>query len=187
LVVKWSFPRIPPEDYFGSAKTAVHIFFHANTTYRRFLGDAQSKLAAFREIYVFWSSLPKSATRSSTNYSWDMDSWGALVGDFLFLAKYRKSPWECIFVNIESVVPKLYKQGQRGPVSECDAAAAHLRQQLESIGVRSQFKIKFLSMRDYLKNYDWTGEFADEQVKPWLDLMKQEAEEEERNREQNEV
>jgi hypothetical protein len=72
-------------------------------------------------------------------------------------------------------------------VSECDAAAAHLRQQLESIGVRSQFKIKFLSMRDYLKNYDWTGEFADEQVKPWLDLMKQEAEEEERNREQNEV
>lgn len=29
--------------------------------------------------------------------------------------------------------------------------------------------IKFLSMREYLRDYDWAGEFTDEEVKPWLE------------------
>jgi len=28
---------------------------------------------------------------------------------------------------------------------------------------------KFISMREYLRDYDWAGEFTDEEVKPWLD------------------
>jgi len=28
---------------------------------------------------------------------------------------------------------------------------------------------EYLSMREYLRDYDWAGEFTDEEVKPWLD------------------
>jgi hypothetical protein len=28
---------------------------------------------------------------------------------------------------------------------------------------------KFISLREYLKTYDWTGEFTDEEVRPWLE------------------
>jgi hypothetical protein len=30
-------------------------------------------------------------------------------------------------------------------------------------------KIKSMSLRDYLKTYDWSGEFTDKEVKPWLE------------------
>ena len=29
-------------------------------------------------------------------------------------------------------------------------------------------KIKFIPLRDYLKKYDWSGEFTPDEVEPWL-------------------
>jgi hypothetical protein len=30
-------------------------------------------------------------------------------------------------------------------------------------------KNKFISLRDYLQTYDWSGEFTEKEVKPWLE------------------
>ena len=35
---------------------------------------------------------------------------------------------------------------------------------------------EYLSMREYLRDYDWAGEFTDEEVKPWLDEEEAESE-----------
>ena len=40
----------------------------------------------------------------------------------------------------------------------------------------NQARLRFVTMQEYLREYDWTGELEEEEVKPWLDLMKDDAE-----------
>jgi hypothetical protein len=157
LIINCNFPGIHCRDNIGAAETAVYIICPAGTGDRYRYHRLPTRKASFREILVFWSSAPEFATRSASNVPWDSEFWGVFV-IFLLYAQKRKYPKEYIYVNIESAVSKLYKQGQRVPLSECEAAAAHFRQQVKVNDRLSRVKITFLSMRDYLKNYDWTGE-----------------------------
>lgn len=71
---------------------------------------------------------------------------------------------EITIVNIAGVEGRMRQRSISGP--------AGLITRLEKIfndnGGESDSKIKFVSKQDYIANYDWTGEFRQEEVDQWL-------------------
>jgi hypothetical protein len=47
------------------------------------------------------------------------------------------------------------------------------QEQMDHFESARSTKFTFVTMKDYLTNWDWKGEFTDEQIKPWLEALKQ--------------
>jgi hypothetical protein len=155
---KWN--GVPPRS---AADTTVFVL---NRTVPRSLKSSifGFNIKANNVIVVFWED-------ASAKGSWNKDRWGKWI--WIIYARYSENrPNRLILVNIESVLASMLSPEDRGDLSACDAAARYLGKATSTsfLGITD---IKFVTMKEYLKEYDWEGEFTDEQVKPWLEEVEE--------------
>jgi hypothetical protein len=132
-----------------------------------------SPTRASKLVFVFWSS-------PNEHQAWRFSYfWTTFLGAFLSVSIRAHYSRDITIVNVESAVSYLQLDGH-GDRSPCEIAAEDTRKQilvfLNHFGsdnplldeIRST-KFTFVTMKDYLANYDWRGEFTDDEVRPWLE------------------
>jgi hypothetical protein len=88
------------------------------------------------------------------------------------------------FVNTETFIARIAEPHGTENMSRCDLAAEYMKTRFDAkvkieaklspiiTEIRST-KFTFVTMNDYLANYDWKGELNDEEIRPWLDIRDQ--------------
>lgn len=106
-------------------------------------------------------------------------AWETFQKDILKAAQIANFPTEIIIVNMESKAvlkvqsPDLAKAAteatQEAYIKSIPEFAGKDRKKTteQALNVR----IKFVSMRTYLDEYEWKGELTERQVKPWMDIQ----------------
>lgn len=125
------------------------------------------------EVYVF---LDRDAVSPLGGFDLVLDSWVRATA--VLDSSYGKLPRIVIVVN----PPLIRFQGHaEQTLEDCfmQLIAARKRERAASnvdTGKASSNDVpkqdptfKFISMREYLREYDWAGEFTDEEVRPWLE------------------
>lgn len=106
---------------------------------------------------------------------------------------YKQFPNEIVIVNMESLLMGWQPEGE-GPLDSHKARREKWEELMErklkgryervrnsspfgdhgtrckSVEEMENVSIKFITMEEYLANYDWTGEFTAEEIAPWLEV-----------------
>jgi hypothetical protein len=143
-------------------------------------------------VLVFWSD----PLGSGAGESLDMGRWRRCQLGQLFMGvvKTRRQPMEFILVNAEQIagrclgladdLPDLCERVSQDHITRYtkaldDISGSYLdlafspQEQMDHFESARSTKFTFVTMKDYLTNWDWKGEFTDEQIKPWLEALKQ--------------
>lgn len=134
-------------------------------------------------VIIFWSP-PSDANEIS---EMRVRLWKNLQEHLVGGAMFKLFPRELVLVNIERIAAaEIGKLAGTKTLCEC-AAQVNQEQFLKSLDehpgphrAHGQYccgnierarntKFTFVTMRDYLKNWDWKGELTDEEVRPWLE------------------
>jgi hypothetical protein len=134
-------------------------------------------------VFIFWSapSYTSEAVESRRIL------WNEFQEDIFDGVKSDQYPQEIVFVNVERIAaPDIHELA--GAKTLCDYAAEanqeqfnrtldnhfapdrrHRRRCCENVEKARNTKFTFVTMRDYLKNWDWAGDLTDEELQPWLE------------------
>jgi hypothetical protein len=135
-----------------------------------------SPTTASKLVFVFWSS-------PNQPQAWSFEFWRSIRDVFLNLSTDPHYPKDITIVNIESAVSQHLQSDENRDRSPCEIAAEDTRKRyllwitrMEKFVPQNAFlneirsaKFTFDTMKDYLANYDWEGEFTDEEVRQWLE------------------
>jgi hypothetical protein len=134
-------------------------------------------------VFIFWS------LQSSTNVDTESRQryWREFQDALFAEADDEDFPQEMVFVNVEEIAASDLGI-LAGTKTPCDSAAeanqakfigrlddhfsphhGHTDSCCENIVKARNTKFNFVTMLDYLKNWDWKGEISDEVAKAWLD------------------
>jgi hypothetical protein len=145
-------------------------------------------------VFIFWPDLPTSYSNAS--HVTDMEVW-KLFRNTLFGASVKENfPKEIVFVNMESTIAGNWIPVE-GETTPSEAAAnitkadfvhlinTHLTFPHQANGnccdnvlAARHTSFKFVSLKDYLSNWDWEGELTKEEVGAFCGSQALKAEEE---------
>lgn len=140
-----------------------------------------------RSVYVFWTAR-KEAVLEYSAWAWTRwipppeDDFNDFCLEFAQKAKQKTHSHETIVVNIESLWPENMRTETINQ-DAIDKCKAHNQRYIDRWDKDSQIEdgrfrtpeemrkntFKFVSMETYLTEYDWKGEFTEEEIVPWLE------------------
>lgn len=106
-------------------------------------------------------------------------AWETFQKDILKAAQIANFPTDIIIVNMESKAVLEVKSPDLAKAATEATQEAYIKSIPEFAGKdrkktteqAQNVRIKFVSMRTYLDEYEWKGELTERQVKPWMDIQ----------------